>query len=291
MVASLPPQVIALGAALSYAISGIAARRGMQFSTPITVTLVSVTVHAVTLWAAVFLTGGVPSVSWWALFLFALTGTLQPIIRLFTYAGIFYVGASRGTTLRSAHPLFSTGIAIVFLGEQISLPVVAGTFLIVAGITLISWQPDNQPASFSWWHLGYPLGAAFLAGISHPLRRYALGLANEPLYLAAVVGVVALPWLASYLVVPRKGEQPVWNRKCIAPFLIAAAFETLGILLVIIALSAGPVVIVSPIVATGPMWVLLGTWLFLRGIEQINRRTVLGTGCVIAGTIAISLVR
>ena len=95
---SLPPQLIALCAALSYAISGIAARRGMRYSTPITVTLVSVAVHAVTLWAAVLLTGGVPSVSWWVLFLFALTGTLQPIIRLLTYAGIFYIGASRGTT-------------------------------------------------------------------------------------------------------------------------------------------------------------------------------------------------
>jgi uncharacterized membrane protein len=39
------------------------------------------------------------------------------------------------------------------------------------------------------------------------------------------------------------------------------------------------------------MWVLLGTWLFLRGIERINLRTVLGTACVIAGTIAISVVR
>src|SRR5262245_27251592 len=41
---SLPPQLIALGAALSYAISGIAARRGMRDSTPITLTLVSVAV-------------------------------------------------------------------------------------------------------------------------------------------------------------------------------------------------------------------------------------------------------
>ena len=75
------------------------------------------------------------------------------------------------------------------------------------------------------------------------------------------------------------------------PFLAAGLFETLGILLVIIALSVGQVVLVSPIVATGPMWVLLGTWLFLRGIERINLRTVLGTASVIAGTIAISLVR
>ena len=77
---------------------------------------------------------------------------------------------------------------------------IAGTVLIVGGITLISWQTEAQRASFRWLHIGYPLGAAFLAGISHPLRRYALGLANEPLYLAAVIGVVALPWLGSYAV-------------------------------------------------------------------------------------------
>jgi drug/metabolite transporter, DME family len=287
----VPAQVVALAAAVSYAASGIAAKRGLRYSTPITVTLVSVTIHAVSVSAAVLLTGGIPAVSWWVLFLFALTGTLQPIIRLFTYAGIHYIGASRGTTLRGAHPLFGTGLAIIFLGEQASLPVIAGTVLIVGGITLISWQTEAQRATFRWLHIGYPLGAAFLAGISHPLRRYALGLANEPLYLAAVIGVVALPWLGSYAVWPRKGEQPVWNRQSMVPFLFAGVFETLGIVLVIAALSFGPVVIVSPIVATSPLWILLGTWLFLRGIERLTLRTIIGALCVVAGTVAISLVR
>jgi DME family drug/metabolite transporter len=291
MLSHIPPQLIALAAALSYAISGIAAKRGLRYSTPITVTLVSVAVHAVTLWVALLLIRGVPPVSWWVLFLFALTGTLQPIIRLFTYAGIHYVGASRGSTLRGAHPLFSTSLAVVFLGEQVGLPIVVGTLLIVTGITLISWQPDTRPATFRWWHIGYPLGAAVLAGVSHPLRRYALTLANEPLYLAAVIGVVALPWLGSYIVLPVKGEQPVWNRQSLGLFLFAGVFETLGILLVITALSVGQVSIVSPIVATSPLWILVGTWLFLRGIESVTRRTVLGALCVVCGTIAISLAR
>ncbi|HZD40703.1 MAG TPA: DMT family transporter [Terriglobales bacterium] len=291
MLSHTPPQLIALAAALSYATSGIAAKRGLPYSTPITVTLVSVTVHAASLWTALLLAGGIPEVSWWVLFLFALAGTLQPIIRLFTYAGIHYVGASRGTTLRSSHPLFSTTLAIVFLNEQVNLPIVVGTILIVAGITLISWQPEAQRASFRWWHLGYPLSAAFLAGISHPLRRYALSLANEPLYLAAIIGIVALPWLISYVVLPIKGEQPVWNRQSIGWFLMTGVFETLGILLVITALSVGQVVIVSPIVATSPLWILMGTWLFLRGIESLTLRTVLGAICVVLGTIAISVVR
>jgi DME family drug/metabolite transporter len=291
MSSPIPPQLIALAAALSYATSGIAAKRGLRYSTPVTVTLISVTIHAVTLSMAVWLTGGVPEVSWWVLFLFVLTGTLQPIIRLFTYAGIHYVGASRGTTLRSSHPLFSTALAVVFLGEQASLPIIVGTVLIVAGIGLISWQPEALRGSFRWLDLGYPLGAAFLAGISHPLRRYALGLANEPLYLAAVIGIVSLPWLASYIVLPTRGERPVWNRPSMGWFLMAGVFETLGILLVIVALSVGQVVIVSPIVATSPLWILMGTGLFLRGIESLSLRTIVGALCVVSGTIAISVVR
>ena len=291
MLEFIPPQLIALAAALSYATSGIAARRGLRYSTPVTVTMVSLTVHAFGLWSILLLTKGVPQVSMWVLFLFFITGTLQPVIRLCTYAGIFHMGASRGTTVRSSHPLFSTSIAILFLGEQINFWITFGTGLIVTGVTLISWQPGSERGSYRWWHLGFPLGAALLAGISHPVRRYALGLANEPLFFAATVGLVSLGWMTSYLLLPVKKEGPVWHRKAAAPFITAGVFETLGIVLVITALSVGQVVIVSPIVATSPLWILLGTWLFLRGIENLNFRTVTGAVCVVAGTIAISLVR
>jgi drug/metabolite transporter (DMT)-like permease len=287
----MPPQLMALAAALSYATCTIAAKRGMQHSTPVTVTLVSLAIHTTTLWTAVFLTGGIPPVAPLAVILFIVAGTLQPIIRLFTYSGIHYVGASRGTTLRGTHPLFSTTIAILVLGEQAGLAVIAGTILIVVGIALISWQPESQLASFHWWHLAFPLGAALLAGIVHPIRRYALGLSNHPLFFAALVGLVSLLWLGGYLSVSTHGERPVWNRRSLGPFLFAGTFETLGILLGITALSYGPVVLVSPLIATSPLWVLFGSLLFLRGIEKIALRTVLGALCVVSGTIAISLIR
>ena len=290
MLANIPPQLIALTAALSYATSGIAAKRGMRYSTPITVTLVSLSIHALGLWSVLLLTTGVPRVPAWALVLFIVTGTLQPVIRVFTYAGIFYMGASRGTTVRGSHPLVSTTIAILFLGERASFSIVLGTVLIVTGVTLISWQPQSQPG-FRWRHVGFPLGAAVLAGVSHPIRRYALGLANEPLFFAAVIGLVSLIWIGGYLLLPMHAERPVWNRRSIGPFLVAGFFETLGILLVITALSVGKVVIVSPIVATSPLWILLGTWIFLRGIERLTFRTILGALAVVSGTIAISLVR
>ena len=291
MFIDVPPQLIALSAALSYATSGIAAKRGMQYSTPITVTLVSLSIHTISLWTILLLAGGVPPVATSVLLLFFITGTLQPLIRLFTYAGIFYMGAARGATIRGSHPLFSTLIAIVVLGERADLPIVAGTFLIVGGVTLISWQREALGGSFNWWRIGFPLAAAILAGVSHPIRRYALGLAQEPLYFAATIGLVSLCWMAGYLLSPFAKERPAWDRRALGPFLLAGAFETLGILLVVIALSVGQVVIVSPIVATSPLWILLGTWLFLRGIERLTPRTVVGAIAVVSGTISISLMR
>ena len=291
MLSDLPPQLIALAASLSYAASGISARRGLRYSTPITVTLVSLLVHAFGLGAVLFLTTGVPNVPPLVLLLFVITGTLQPVIRVFTYAGIFYMGASRGTTVRGCHPLFSTSLAIIFLGESANIWILAGTVLIVGGVALISWQPASERSAYRWWHIGFPLGAALLAGISHPIRRYALGLANEPLFYAAMVGWVSLFWMLGYLSTPLARERPKWNKEALAPFLMAGIFETLGILLVVIALSVGPVVIVSPIVATSPLWILVGTGVFLRGIEKLNLPTVIGALCVVGGTIAISLVR
>jgi drug/metabolite transporter (DMT)-like permease len=241
------------------------------------------------LWTALLVFRGIPTVSWWVLFLFFLSGLLQPILRFLTYAGIHLVGAAAGTTLRGSHPLFSTSLAILFLGEPATLPILGGTVLIVGGVTLISWQSSQQNLAFRWWHLAYPLAAAVLAGVSHPLRRYTLGLANEPLYLAAVIGIVALPWLASATLLPGKNQKPVWDRRALVPFLMAGTFETLGILLVILALSVGHVVIVSPIVATSPLWIVLGTWLFLRDVERLSWRTVAGAVAVVSGTVSIAV--
>jgi drug/metabolite transporter (DMT)-like permease len=133
------------------------------------------------------------------------------------------------------------------------------------------------------------LAAALLAGISHPIRRYALSLADEPLYFAATVGAVSLFWMGGYLLSPYCHERPVWSRPALVPFLMAGAFETLGIFLVIVALSVGQVVVVSPIVSTSPLWILFGTRIFLRGIETLTPTTIVGVVFTVMGTIAITL--
>lgn len=285
----MAPQLVAITAAISYAISSVAARRGMRYSNPITVTCFSLAVHGVGLWAVVFLAGGIPEVSPYAVLLFVIAGMLQPLIRLLTYTGIYRLGVSRSGPLRATQPLFSAAIAIAILGEKAGWAVISGTILIVIGVTLITRQPGQEPASFRWYHVLFPLGGALLAGIVHPIRRYALTLSNYPLFFTALMGSVSLVTLVVYLALPTSNERPVWDRRAVPGFLMAGCFETLGIVLVITALSLGPVVVVSPLISTHPLWILLGTVIFLRGIENVSLRTALGALLVVSGTVAISL--
>src|SRR5258705_5483578 len=92
----MSPQLLALASAVSYAFCIIAARLGLQYSNAATVTYVSLIMHNVILWPAVFLTGGVPEVAPAALYWFFAGGSLQPVIRLMNYSGIHRIGPGRG---------------------------------------------------------------------------------------------------------------------------------------------------------------------------------------------------
>ena len=61
--------------------------------------------------------------------------------------------------------------------------------------------------------------------------------------------------------------------------------------LTLVALSTARVVIVSPIVATTPLFSLVISLIFLRGKKSVTSRTILGTVAVVAGTIVIVLGR
>lgn len=285
----MPAQLIALLTAVFYAAALVSARLGLEYSTPATVTCVSVIVQTVTLWAAIFLTGGIPPVSRTAALLFVIVGVTQLGVRLLAYTGVHKIGASRSSALQATSPLIAAGIAIVFLHEKPGAAVVLGTILVVTGIILVSWRAEEHIPTFRWWHLLFPVAAACLTGMNHPIRRYALSLSNEPLFLAAVMGTASLIFFTGYLALSPATERLVWNRKALWLFLVTGLSETLSILFIVTALSIGSVVVVAPLAATYPVWALLGTVLFLRDVERVNLLTIVGILSVVTGTIAIHL--
>ena len=65
----------------------------------------------------------------------------------------------------------------------------------------------------------------------------------------------------------------------------------MSILLIITAISMGRVVIVAPIAASYPVWSLIQSAIFLRDLEAVNRKVVMGIVSVVAGNFAIYLGR
>jgi drug/metabolite transporter, DME family len=284
-------QVLALITSIFYASALVSARAGMRYSTPTTVTLVSILIQNLLLWSAIFVTGGVHTVPLIGILLFTVVGIFQLGVRLLAYTGVEKIGASRSSALQSVSPLISAAIAVAILGEPTTLLIVLGTCLVVAGIVLISWKPERQLANFRRWHLLLPIGAAFLTGINHPIRRYVLTMSDEPLFFSALMGSVSLVGFLIYFAVSRRSQRLVWNRKAIGPFLATGVCETMSILMIITAISMGRVVIVAPIAASYPVWSLIQSAIFLRDVEPINWKVITGIVSVVAGNFAIHLGR
>ena len=287
----MSPQFFAWLTAFSFAVANVTVRHGMRYSTPLTATFVSLIIHTIVLWTAVFLTGGIPRVAWLGVAAIFLTGVVQPAMRVFQYKGMEKIGTSRAITLRNSYPVLSVVIGIVFLGEQITLLGTIGTVLIVAGIVLSSWKLEEQFKDFRWLYVIYPLITASITSVVHPLRRFALLQSNEPLFFAALVGPISLLSFAAYYATPVNQEKLVWDRRAFWPFLLSGLGETLAVLFMLNAFANGPVVIVSPISATSPIWTALLGAIFLRQLEGLTWASMLGTISVVAGVIAITLVR
>ena len=63
---------------------------------------------------------------------------------------------------------------------------------------LSSWKVDERFKDFRWLYVVFPLITASITSVVHPLRRYALMQANEPLFFAALVGPFSLLAFAVY---------------------------------------------------------------------------------------------
>ncbi len=281
-------QLVALASTAVYAAGSLYARIGLVHSTPLVVTLISLIVQTVVAWSILMARGSVPGADPRALAVFIAVGVALPFVRWLSYTGIARIGSARSSSLRSTHPLFSAALAIAFLGEPARHNIMLGTLLIVAGIFITGWQAartDAKPLDVL-----FPLAAAIFSGIIHPFTRYALTVSNEPVLYAAVVGLSSLLVFAGYLLITGRGKPIIWpDRRALWSFVAASLFETVGFLLFSAAVSLGPVVLIAPIMATTPMWVLIGSIVLLRDLEKVTWRTVLGSCAVVAGTILLTL--
>ncbi|MBI2369625.1 MAG: DMT family transporter [Deltaproteobacteria bacterium] len=288
----MPAELLALLSALTYAVSDVLVRYGIRGSTPWTAVLISIAINVLALGTATLLAHPLGLLQHWAILFFVSAGLFTPGgARILFYTGIARVGVAIASPLRESTPLFSALLAVVLLGETLTVPIISGTLLILSGIYTLGALGSVQP-SFRKRDLLYPLGAAGLSAISYVLRRAGLLHLNAPLLGAAVSSLTALVALGLFTrVVPSSRDRIVVSPRAVVAFILSGLCTSLAVFLNFSALSRGQVVVVVPLMSTAPLFALLFSALFLRRLEAIMPRTIVGAILLLSGAVLLTVFR
>jgi len=137
----------------------------------------------------------------------------------------------------------------------------------------------------------FGIGGALAYGGSSVLVRYGVADLAPPLVGAAVALLAGTLGLA--IIGARRLDRTslTQNTKPTVFLVLAGVMAALGIVASFFALDMAPVVIVSPLQSTSPLFALLGAYLFLGHLEKITLRLVVGSFLVVFGVILITLGR
>ncbi len=288
---AIPAEFFALANAFLFALHNIFTKKALRYSNPATGVISSLLINIVFLWAMAILFVPIANVTIASILIFVAVGFFQPgLTRLLTYKGIDALGVAITDPIRASTPLFSAIMAILFLGEQMTLPIVVATLMIIAGIILLSWRSGSLKLAGSALFLWYPIGASALAGASQVVRKFGLAAVPHPFLAAAVTATSSFAVsIVTLWYVEKNQETWKMNRQCFWWFLAAGITISLGMTCIYYALDLGKVSVVIPISSTGPLFSLILTALFLRDVERVTVRIVVSAAMIVGGVVLLTL--
>jgi len=277
----------ALLAGFCFAVSHILVRRGLVQSNALTASVISLAMSATVAWFLVALFVPSSAIFTSAIWYFVIAGLFAPGLgRTLNFVGIERIGVARAVPIVNSSPIFASIFAVIFLAEVWSVQNIVGTALVILGVVVLS---SIRSAQGQWRKMDviYPLLGAVAFGISSTLRKAGLNIDNVPLFAAAVTATAGLFISVSLLKLNGGYRIFLLPRRSLGWYFAAGMFNTGAMLSVFHALSVGKVVIVEPIVAANPVVSVLLTALFLRDLESISTRVVVGAACTVAGTLLV----
>ena len=142
---SIPAEFYALANAFLFALHNMFTKKALRYSNPATAVISSLLINIIFLWGVSILFVPLSPLTSASILIFVVVGFFQPgLTRLLSYKGIDALGVAITDPIRATTPLFSAAMAIIFLGEKITLPIIVATMMIIAGITLLSWRSGSM---------------------------------------------------------------------------------------------------------------------------------------------------
>ncbi len=285
---SISAPLLGVMAATLFGISALPAKRGLLFVNAETGCLITMA----TTWLVCLLLGPLwmRTEDWFTagFWVFALAGLIHPYLSMYaSLEALKRAGTTVASTLAATAPFFSILGAVVVLGEDLTIAVALATVGIVAGVMVLTFD-GRRMARVIRVALIFASIAAVIRGSTHVIGKWGLELLPNPFMATFVAFSMGLICMTIFFRL-RYGHLPqnlpadgvkyfFYSGLCIA-FAIISMYG---------ALMLGRVVVISPIIASYPVFTLLSVWVV--GAERISRRLVLGVFMVTAGVVVIGLV-
>jgi uncharacterized membrane protein len=131
-------------------------------------------------------------------------------------------------------------------------------------------------------HLAYPFLSAFCFGLVAVIRKLGLSQAG-PLFDSAINSTSAMLASTAFVLASGKRGALVCERRSLLYFIGGGIAENTGVFLVLVALGHGEVSVVTPLAGTAPLFVLVLTGVFLRGVQHLSWRIIAGAILIVCG--------
>jgi len=280
-------EFVAILSAMGWAMDSILVRMGARFSDVFAAAFLSFLVTALCLWTYIVFSFPLDLVWNPAVIYFVMSGLLQPLLaRILYYEGMMRLGVSRAGTLRGTGPLFAVILAVIFLHERPGISVYAGVILTVLGVGLISYRRGAE-GDWRLFDVVFPLGAGLVAAVSQNLRRTGLLIIPNPFIGAAVTTTTSLAIFSISLLVLGKVRLLRVDKKSVPFFAVASLISAGAQFLVFYSLTWADVSVMIPLINTTPLFTVLFSALFLRDLETVTSRVLIGTVVLVAGMVFI----
>ncbi|MEM3891233.1 MAG: DMT family transporter [Nitrososphaerales archaeon] len=209
--------------------------------------------------------------------------------RFLWYSGINMIGASRSNSIVALEILFAPLLAVLLLKEVAEAAIAAAILVILVGVLLISksYSSSDTFVGRREFYIGIliSLGAAVVFSFGALLTKLAVVSVGSPL-IAFVVGSLA----SSVVLAPAvKGLGAGYGRRDWFILISAGFSHAVAGLAYWSALKFATVVLVTPLTQAYPLFTLLLSYLYIKRLENLNLRVVLGATLVTIGVVAATL--
>lgn len=275
----------AVGSAFFAGITAILAKCGIRNIDSTVATAVRTIVVLVFAWAMVFIVGSqdqLPSIDPRTMAFLVLSGLATGASWLCYFKALELGDVNKVVPIDKSSIVLAIVLALIFLGESISVVGVAGVVAIAAGTMLMIERKDAPVGSKGQSWLLFAVGSAFFAALTSILGKVGIeGIESNLGTAIRTVVVLAMSWVMVF--VTRKQSQVRGIPRKELGFVLASGVATGASWLCFYrALQEGPASVVLPIDKLSILVTIVFSFLVLG--ERLTRRSLFGLALIVAGT-------